>query len=80
MDIQVNCPHCESMIIVAPQDINCAIFRHGAYKNTLEPINPHESKEICDKLSLDDLIYGCGKPFRMIKVNDNFNVEICDYL
>jgi hypothetical protein len=40
-------------------------------------INPHTSKEICEKLIENDEIFGCGKPFRL---NSGRNPEICDYI
>ena len=79
------CPHCKDYIIVKETELNCKIFRHGTYKNNLEQINPHLPKEDCDKLIEKDLIYGCGKPFRLninTKTNGviNYTTEICDYI
>jgi len=77
----INCPHCHDCIII--ESINCGIFRHGIYKNNInEQLNPHSSKELCDRLALEDKIYGCGKPFKVSKT-DTINellVEICDYI
>lgn len=80
MDLNFNCPHCELLIIINIKEINCGIFRHGVLKNNLEQINPHECKLNCDTLVNKDLIYGCGKPFQIIKQNDNYIIEICDYI
>ena len=76
----VECPHCKEAIEVI--EIACGIFRHGAYKETGEQIDPHMSKEGCDRLVLEGLIYGCGRPFRIGISQDTSDiiVEICDYI
>ena len=38
------------------------------------------SKEICDKAVAENLIYGCGKPFKIILKDDKFIIEVCDYI
>jgi hypothetical protein len=70
----VECPHCGGFIQII--ELNCAIFRHGVYKENDQQICPHMPKEICDQLINDDLIKGCGKPFRIV----NGVAEICDYI
>ena len=50
MDVELTCPHCQDVIIVNESQINCSIFRHAVYKNTMQQISPHESKINCDKL------------------------------
>lgn len=72
------CPHCKDFIII--QKINCAIFRHGLFIKTGKQIDPHLCKEICDYLIKKNLIYGCGKPFRIINNNGKLETEICDYI
>jgi hypothetical protein len=71
----VYCPHCEDAIQI--QEINCGIFRHGVYKETMEQIDQHSSEEIVDNLIKDDKIYGCGQPFRIV---DNLVVEKSDWI
>lgn len=66
--IIVICPHCKDPIII--EKINCGIFRHGEFKNGKQ-IDPHLSKEMCDKLIKNKSIYGCGKPFKIISKNNN---------
>jgi hypothetical protein len=73
----INCPHCQGCMIIHKNEINCRIFRHGVMIKTQKQINPHEKKHICDMLKKNDLIYGCGKPFRLN--NDNIP-EICEYI
>ena len=46
----------------------------------MKQINPHTSKNICDKLFHDNKIYGCGKPFRFVYNSTGNYVEICDYI
>jgi hypothetical protein len=68
------------MIQIVKEEINCGIFRHGSYKDTLENIPPHASREECDQLKNSDRIYGCGKPFSIIHQQDSFEISICDYI
>jgi DNA-directed RNA polymerase subunit RPC12/RpoP len=70
------CPHCALLILVAPNEINCGIFRHGVAKGTNEQIPPHLPKEQCEALVARDAIYGCGKPFR---IHDSKAVA-CEYV
>ena len=74
----VECPHCICQVEIL--EINCAIFRHGVIKSSGQQMNPHLPKSDCDKLAEIDAIYGCGKPFRIIKNNDGIQAEICDYI
>ena len=74
----VICPHCQESIII--EEINCAIFRHAVLKINNQQINPHSSKDICDDLIEKKLIYGCGKPFQLIKKDNKYEAIICDYI
>jgi hypothetical protein len=74
----LKCPHCNELVII--EKINCAIFRHGIMKKNLKQIDPHSLKELCEYFVKNDLIYGCGKPFRIVIVNNNLETEICDYI
>jgi hypothetical protein len=80
IEIYVTCPHCEQEILIMSNEVNCAIFRHGAYKKTGKQIKPHETKEVCEKLVEDNLIYGCGKPFKIFKKDSKYEAEICGYI
>ena len=71
----ITCPHCEQYIEIL--ELNCCIFRCGVYKQTSNQINPHLDEKSCKELKKKDLIYGCGKPF---KVLPNNTVIICDYI
>ena len=72
------CPHCNTIIQVDKSQTNCKIFRHGVFKANFKQINPHLKKEICDYLVEKDLIYGCGKPFK-IDIKE-MKVTVCDYI
>lgn len=78
------CPHCKIYVIIFKKEINCAIFRHGVFKNNLKQMNPHESKVNCDKFVKENLIYGCGKPFKLekkiIDKSEYYRLVICDYI
>jgi hypothetical protein len=80
MEIIIICPHCIIPILIMKNEINCAIFRHGVLKKSKKQINPHASKEYCDSLIKNDLIYGCGKPFKLINDNGVYSPVICEYI
>ncbi len=79
MELEFECPHCKDIVIVNTNELNCGIFRHGVFKETGQQMNPHETKANCDKFAAENKIYGCGKPFEIIKVNEKYKVSICDY-
>ena len=80
-DYIIICPHCHCSILVDRKAINCGIFRHGVLISNHQPIDPHLSKEECDRLFTSGLIYGCGKPFRVIvEDGEKIKSEICDYI
>ena len=81
MSLILLCPHCHEYFMVDKNEIKCAIFRHGVYIETLEPIDPHSPKNICEKLVSDKKIYGCGKPFQLLLdvSGENFT-QVCDYI
>ena len=68
----MECPHCGIRIEI--EQLNCAIFRCGIYKETGKQIPPHLSKPECDQIK--DKIWGCSKPFRY----ENGKLIICDYI
>jgi len=74
----VSCPHCFQNILI--EKINCAIFRHAMFKNG-EEVSPHLDKLNCDLLFEKKLIYGCSKPFKIIKNNNlQYEAVICEYI
>jgi len=74
----LKCPHCDEYIII--EKLNCGIFRHGQFITNGEQIQPHAPKNMCDYYKSNNLIYGCGKPFRILLIENNFVVEICEYI
>ena len=79
-EITINCPHCQLPILIHSNEINCAIFRHGTFKNTGKQIDPHTPKLKCDEYAEKGLIYGCGKPFKLAIVENNIAAIACDYI
>ena len=79
------CPHCQEDencqdgILVYLKDINCAIFRHGAYKDSGKQMPPHAPKNECDRLAKEDKIIGCGKPYEIVKIDGEYKIQKCDY-
>ena len=74
------CPHCEHIVMLPLLELNCKIYRHGVYKQTLLQIDPHMNRVDCDRLFREGLIYGCGKPFKIIMEEDKYKIEKCKYL
>jgi hypothetical protein len=78
-DLVVVCPHCEDPVSI--EKLNCCIFRHGTLIASGKQIEPHSSKELCDFYVLKNKIFGCGKPFQIVK-NDKGELVavICGYI
>jgi hypothetical protein len=75
----VICPQCNDPVWIST--INCQIFRHAAYKINGEQLPPHTSEKACEDLFKAGLLYGCSKPFRIVKNENNENVAvICGYI
>jgi hypothetical protein len=74
-----NCPHCTNTITVSISELNCKIFRCGVYKDTYKQIDPHLNKKECDKLFIENKIFGCSKPFEIIEKNNILYCIKCDY-
>lgn len=77
---QFLCPHCKGGIITLKNETRCCIFRHAVLKQNYQQINPHTSKEECERLKEQDLVEGCCKPFRFVYSQPNNYVEKCDYI
>jgi hypothetical protein len=78
-ELIVECPHCKEPVII--EKLNCHIFRHGIIKQTGQQMDPHAPKNVCDDFFQKGLIFGCGKPFKIIKKEDGKHVsEICEYI
>tara|TARA_A100001015_G_C14354542_1_gene468048 strand:+ start:86 stop:337 length:252 start_codon:yes stop_codon:yes gene_type:complete len=81
-NILVKCAQCDNLVIINKKDFNCKIFRHGVYKKNNKQIDPHLNKEECDRLFKEGLIYGCGKPFKLLmdEEENKFWTEKCNYI
>ena len=78
-EIVVFCPHCKDPIII--EKLNCCIFRHGTLIASGRQIEPHATKELCDFYVLRNKIYGCGKPFQIVKDEKGVLVAVvCGYI
>jgi hypothetical protein len=71
----LECPHCGGSIVILA--IKCAIFRHGTFKKNGRQIPPHTKKELCEEYVAKDMIWGCGKPFRIVNQSE---AVACDYI
>ena len=78
--IYVSCPHCHAMIQIKHNEMNCKIFRHGIYKSSSKQIDPHLCEEECKRLVFENVIYGCGKPFQLIKQSHTYEAISCAYI
>jgi hypothetical protein len=84
--MEIECPHCLGLIIINENEINCSIFRHAVYKTDInQQLPPHSSKEVCDDAVERGIVYGCAKPFKLVKSNSTneekkYKAEICDYI
>lgn len=83
MDYIFTCLHCQQPFVVKHNDFNCRILRHGVFKDTLQPIPPHATKEECDAFVKSGTIYGCAGPLQIVDAattTHGFDVVICDYI
>lgn len=71
----VNCPHC--LLTVEIIEMNCKIFRCGVFKKDYQQINPHADKQTCEYYVKNNMIWGCGKPF---KFDDKSGIVACGYI
>lgn len=74
------CPHCHGAIEVLRNETNCCIFRHGQFRINGQQVPPHTSKAECDRLSEENAVYGCCKPFRISQINSSWEINECDYI
>ena len=78
MTLIISCPTCNQNIEIL--ELNCCIFRCGIFKHNYTQIDPHLPKLQCDILIQRNLIYGCGKPFKLINENNRWVSIQCDYI
>jgi hypothetical protein len=83
MDHVFTCLHCQEPFVVRDSEFNCRILRHGVFKETLQPIPPHATKDECYALVRSGTIHGCAGPLQIVQVSNTTNgydVIICDYI
>jgi hypothetical protein len=78
INIVITCPHCLNYVII--EKLQCGIFRHGVLIKTGKQIDPHANKELCDYYIKNNKIYGCGKPYQVIKEGEEYKAIICEYI
>ena len=48
---------------------------------TGKQIDPHSNKEVCDELVKTNKVFGCAKPFKLVRVDSfNYIAVKCDYI
>jgi hypothetical protein len=79
VDIIISCPHCGDPVLI--EQLNCCIFRHGTLIASGKQIEPHATKELCDFYVSNNKIYGCGRPFQIVKnANNKLVAVVCGYI
>ena len=73
------CPNCFYEIIVKKKQLRCKIFRHAIYKSSYKQVNPHLSKARCEKLTKENKVYGCCRPFEIISDGVKMYASVCEY-
>lgn len=75
------CPHCDMLILVGINEINCKIFRHGMLKRSGQQVNPHLKQDECERLVHNKQVYGCCKPFELVQDDSGgWKARICTYI
>jgi hypothetical protein len=67
MDIVVHCPHCGLPAPVTAADIDKGALYHGTLKKNGRRLRDRVPAEWVQYLYDNDMIYGCGKPFFVIR-------------
>ena len=77
--IIISCPHCSKYSII--ESLNCCIFRCGYIKSKNEQIPPHSTKSYVDILKAnDDIVGGCGMPFKIELVDGQYIASACEWI
>jgi len=69
----VNCPACKEPVLI--DQVNCGIFRHAFYTDTLKTVDPHASKRHIMETMACGRLGGCGAPFEVV----DGRARMCDY-
>jgi hypothetical protein len=78
IELCITCPHCNEYILI--EELNCCIFRHGVLIESGKQIDPHSSEEMCNEYILHKKIVGCGKPFKIVKIENEYKAITCGYI
>jgi hypothetical protein len=85
-DLFFTCPYedCEGYIVIAPQQVNCGVFRHAVMKTTGRAVNPHASRAKCEELLKNEKVFGCARPFRLKRIKKGqetfVSIEECGWV
>ena len=74
------CPHCGLLCTTAIKELACHIFRHGYDVVRKSQIPPHASLLECDKFANTKGVFGCCRPYKIIKKNQYYYADVCDYI
>ena len=51
------------------------------YAATMQPLNPHAPKDMCDSLLASGVLLGCARPFRVVTNPDGtLGAIACEYI
>ena len=67
MEVVVHCPHCRLPASITSQEIDAGAIYHGVMKKNGHKIQKRIPPEWVQYLKSNDLIYGCGKPFMVLR-------------
>ena len=67
MDIVVHCPHCGLPAPVTATDIDNGAIYHGTLKKNGRQLRDRVPADWVQYLRDNDMIYGCGKPFLVVR-------------
>jgi len=69
MEFELRCPHCKSLILLHEcKTGGMNILRHGVLKENNQLILPQLSNELVLQLVQKNLIYGCGKLYKITRI------------
>lgn len=60
-------PDCPMEFMIADSEIHCGIFRCGVMRGSGDQIAVHATKEQCQRMLAEEMVYGCARPFTITK-------------
>lgn len=77
---RVRCPGCGGVVEVKKGQVNCAIFRHGVFKDGSQ-VPPHSTEAQIKMFRAVNIMEGCGAPFKLIDDGKEGKIAItCGYV